>query len=140
MKGKKMFLKEVMANQNVTIIDLQKATGFRIARLADILENLVLPDTTEKDVIKEYLGVEVDYVTLAEVKKNQAKVAEENTLFAIALDRVNSDAKAKGFGKGKGGSSRVECPKCKNDLVYGVSKYNGHKRAQCRKGCFSWIE
>lgn len=54
---------------------------------------------------------------------------------------AHDDAKAKGFGKGRGGRSFLMCPLCEGVLRYSVAGYNGHMHAGCEtKGCVSWME
>jgi hypothetical protein len=55
---------------------------------------------------------------------------------------AHEDAKAKGFGKGHGGTGHIPCPGCKGGtLHYSVASYNGHMHGRCTTlGCASWME
>jgi hypothetical protein len=55
---------------------------------------------------------------------------------------AKEDAKAKGFGKGHGGTGSLPCPaECGGTLHYSVASYNGHMHGRCTTaGCASWME
>lgn len=55
---------------------------------------------------------------------------------------AHDDAKAKRFGKGRGGADSLPCPVCETGrLYYRVASYNGHMHAKCETdGCVSWME
>jgi hypothetical protein len=61
--------------------------------------------------------------------------------FAAAITAAKEDAKTKGFKKGHGGQSSVQCPNCPDGVIrYSVASVNGHMHAGCTKGCASWME
>lgn len=80
--------------------------------------------------------------TREEAEKNE--VAHDNAIQKTmkALTAAHTDAKAKGYGKGKGGRDSLPCPACETGtLHYSVASYNGHMHAQCdTKDCVSWME
>jgi len=74
-----------------------------------------------------------------------AEVAESNASFErlkSGLAAAGQDAKAKGFGKGKGGTGSIPCPVCKTGtLHYSVAGYNGHMHGRCSTGgCVAWMQ
>jgi len=74
-----------------------------------------------------------------------AKVAEREASWErlkLGIIAASDDAKKHGYGKGKGGAGRVQCPVCKTgELHYSVAGYNGHMHGRCStKGCLSWMQ
>jgi hypothetical protein len=59
----------------------------------------------------------------------------------LAMAVCQSDAKSRGFGVGKAGRAKIECPVCKGALWYSVASVNGHLWGKCStKGCVSWMQ
>lgn len=70
-----------------------------------------------------------------------ARAKESERDFA-AMRAAHEAARAKRFGKGKGGVGEIVCPKCgTGTLRYTVSSYNGHMHGQCSTpNCLAWME
>lgn len=94
---------------------------------------------------REGEGVSCDKRHFPTPEEVAAEVAESNASFErskTGLAAAFQDAKAKGFGKGKGGAGAIECPVCKTGtLRYSVAGYNGHMHGHCSTGgCVSWMQ
>ncbi len=69
----------------------------------------------------------------------------DNEKLVVAMNAMvaaHADAKAKGYQKGHGGVSSIDCPACEDGRPkYSVASVNGHMWARCNTpGCLSWME
>lgn len=72
----------------------------------------------------------------------QVKAHEEHIkVMFVVIPALKEDAKKKGFKKGNGGASSIECPNCRGTVSYRVSGYNGHMHASCSTdSCVHFME
>jgi hypothetical protein len=79
--------------------------------------------------------------TIAEKRAERAERDEHYKKSSEVIRAAHADAKAKGFGVGKGGVSSLKCPLCpEGEIRYSVASVNGHMHAGCTSGCVSWME
>ena len=83
----------------------------------------------------------VIYPSREEAEQEQAARDAHSKKSIQAMNDAHADAKAKGYGKGKGGQDSLKCPLCEDGtLRYSVASVNGHMHACCTNGCVSWME
>lgn len=83
----------------------------------------------------------VKYPTRAEAEEKEKERAEQQKKAMEAVIAAHEDAKAKGFGRGRGGVGEVKCPLCSQGMIrYSVASCNGHMHGRCTSGCVSWME
>ncbi len=80
--------------------------------------------------------------TREEAELEVVKQEQEMDHFLKVHRGAKDHAKAKGLGRGNGGTGEFPCPSgCGGTLRYSVASVNGHMHGRCStKGCASWME
>lgn len=83
-----------------------------------------------------------EFPTRAEAEQTVADDDRQLNIVLNAVPAIKKDAKAKGFGVGRGGKSGMPCPVgCGGAVNYSVADCNGHMHASCTTdGCISFME
>jgi hypothetical protein len=83
-----------------------------------------------------------EYPTPEQIEADIAAFEKRMDDIRVAVPACREDAKANGFGKGRGGRGAINCPVCKTGkLHYSVAGYNGHMWGKCTtEGCMSWMQ
>lgn len=137
-----MTLIEKRRSMHMALGELARRCQIGTAEMAQIERGRKIPDDSVLSNIGEALGWTTAEVKAALPAKEDADASDDCFLDSLkAMAVCHEDAKAKGFGKGRGGIGEVECPICNGRLRYSVAAINGHMWGACSSnGCARWMQ
>lgn len=81
-----------------------------------------------RDLCKKY---ELDVVTVSKIERG-CEIDETTNFVCESIQNIKATKESKG---------KIECPKCKRNLLFTVSDYNGHIWGKCETdGCLPWMQ
>lgn len=130
-------MRQTRVNRKMTLRELSQLTGISLSRLSDLESHREVPSSAEVDTLGMILGTGIKFADSESIKKNKSDF--ENTVAVVLA--VHKEADRLGLKKGHGGSGIMSCPKCKGELRFQVSGYNGHIWGICAtENCIQWME
>lgn len=139
----KVYLHEYRRNNSMALGEVARALQISAPDLSKMERGKKgIPDLVAQGMAKLYNAtveeIRAGVPSPDEVESDEARMMDVLT----AMAATQADAKAMGYGIGKGGRGKFLCPVCKRgQLRYSVAGVNGHIWGKCSTdGCVAWMQ
>ena len=130
-------MRSTRIDKRMTIRQLSIETGINASRISALESGRAAPSDYEVYRLRYVLGQEIKFTDPETAEKNKAEFDSRMAGMAAVI----AETRRLGFGRDRGGTGEMDCPKCGSRLFFSVASINGHVWAKCSKdGCIGFMQ